>query len=610
MLGTIDQTVFTSKELKVLLINHGENVSFSSSHNPSKSPLVFLYNISKEDIVRNSDPIRESARAIRDILLKESDPLKDKLCDASDLSDAWDDTKIPEPILEFLCILLNADHKHFFEDKTDKESKFSSTRRMKIIALYQILLYNVNNGEKVKTPLHLLKAEMLHNTCRSKTLITSFNHYGLCVSYDELVRYHNNIESYILSTSANDIPLPSHFDTNIHTVAAFDNFDHNENTPSGLCSSHDTVSILIQDISDVIRRKPNISETSVQRGCKAFIGPLPCQKLYTYKSSKKIYLPDSYTPSPESFSMEDADYTTIIQNDIVWIISRLDLSDILNNIVSPFSEKKSMPSWSSFNSVISDRKRKIQQVGFLPILPHPVTTYETVYTSLINIKNVLNQLTQMAVFCDEGVYHIAREITLQRPDEFSGIVLCLGSFHMIKAFLACIGKYLSGSGCRTIWTQNKVFGIDVVESVLSGSHYERSLDGICLLGECISRLQWVEFLRNDVSKYINELKIIEELKRAISEKKKADSLKFLQHFKVSSSKLLKEFEFSCKSQSEISETFCYWENFLKMVQQLKNILGADRESNWNLPLHVVKEIMPMFSVCDRTNYLRGGVSLY
>ena len=211
----------------------------------------------------------------------------------------------------------------------------------------------------------------------------------------------------------------------------------------------------------------------------------------SYKSSKKIDLPDSYTPPPQLFSMEDADYTTIIQNDIAWIISRLDLSDISNNTASPFGEQQSMPSWSSFNSVISERKRKIQQVGFLPILPHPVTQYETVYTSLINFKHVLNQVTQsqMAVYCDEGVYHIAREITLQRPDECSGIVLCSGSFHMIKAFLACIGKYLSGSGCRIIWTQNKVFGIDVVESVLSGSRYERSLDGICLLGECISRLQ-------------------------------------------------------------------------------------------------------------------------
>ena len=40
---------------------------------------------------------------------------------------------------------------------------------------------------------------------------------------------------------------------------------------------------------------------------------------------------------------------------------------------------------------------------------------------------------------------------------------------------------------------------------------------------------------------------------------------------MSSSKLLKEFDFFCKSQSEISETFCYWENFLKMVQKLTNL---------------------------------------
>ena len=82
--------------------------------------------------------------------------------------------------------------------------------------------------------------------------------------------------------------------------------------------------------------------------------------------------------------------------------------------------------------------------------------YETLYTSPKNFKNVHGQLKQneMAIFCDEGVYHIAREITLQRSDEFKGLVLCLGSFHLIKTVLACIGKYLGGSGCSTIWTQN------------------------------------------------------------------------------------------------------------------------------------------------------------
>jgi hypothetical protein len=72
----------------------------------------------------------------------------------------------------------------------------------------------------------------------------------------------------------------------------------------------------------------------------------------------------------------------------------------------------------------------------------------------------------MAVTCDEGVYRIAREIMLQNPMEFRNIALCIGSFHMIKVVMACIGKYLEGSGAETIWTQNLVFGVNVVQSVL------------------------------------------------------------------------------------------------------------------------------------------------
>ena len=64
------------------------------------------------------------------------------------------------------------------------------------------------------------------------------------------------------------------------------------------------------------------------------------------------------------------------------------------------------------------------------------------------------------------------------------------------------------------------------------------------------------------------------------------------------------FENFRKTKCQISETFYYWNNFLKMVQQLRNLLRADREGNWNLHLHAVKEIMPLFSVFDRTNYLR------
>ena len=138
--------------------------------------------------------------------------------------------KIPEVILEFLCVLLNVDHKGFYND-VESNPNISITKRRKMIALYQIMFYDVNNGKK-KTPLHVLNAEMIHDACRSKTLVTNFNHYGLGISYPELLRYHTDMASYVLSQKCDNlVPLPSHFHSNIHTTAAFDNFDHNETLP-------------------------------------------------------------------------------------------------------------------------------------------------------------------------------------------------------------------------------------------------------------------------------------------------------------------------------------------------------------------------------------------
>ena len=398
LIDATQHTIFTNKELKILLI-HFYGKKISHAHIQNQSALVFVSDISKDAIVekiRNSNPMNESAEIIRNILLEQADPLKDKFCDASDLADAWDNMKIPEPILEFLCVLFNADQKHFYSkvECNATESKFSIRKRRKMMALYQIMFFDVNNGQK-KTPLHVINAEMIHDTCRSKTLITGQNHFGLGISYQKLRRYHNDLASYVLSQNSDGVPLPSHFQKNIHTTAAFDNFDHNEHTPSGLGSSHDTVSILVQDIPDVINRKSNMSETLVQHGCKTFIGPLPCQRLQEYnRFSKKIEIPMNYNPCVELFTMAERENEDIKKTDLAWELSRLDLSNISNEIIRPYCEEQSMPSWKSFNSVISNKKLKVQQIGFLPVLPYPVTEYDTVYTSLQNFKNILSQLSQ------------------------------------------------------------------------------------------------------------------------------------------------------------------------------------------------------------------------
>ena len=121
LIDTTKHKTFTNKELKVLLFSHFQDeISFTVPPNPTKSAMVYVSSIDKNDIaetVRNFNPIKETALKMREILLKENDPLEDKFCDANDLSDAWYNIKIPEVILEFLCVLLNVDHKGFYNIK-------------------------------------------------------------------------------------------------------------------------------------------------------------------------------------------------------------------------------------------------------------------------------------------------------------------------------------------------------------------------------------------------------------------------------------------------------------------------------------------------------------
>ena len=40
---------------------------------------------------------------------------------------------------------------------------------------------------------------------------------------------------------------------------------------------------------------------------------------------------------------------------------------------------------------------------------------------------------------------------MNNPNDFEYLVLCLGSFHMIKVVMSAIGKYIGGDGSETIF---------------------------------------------------------------------------------------------------------------------------------------------------------------
>ena len=119
--------------------------------------------------------------------------LQDRFCDANDLKTAWHRFVIPEPLLTFFSYLFNFDAKSFIsscqavglgddaELASDVESGVSASRCRQILALFQIMYYNLHNGKR-RTPLHILNSQAVYDTCKSATLLEVHHKLESCKS--------------------------------------------------------------------------------------------------------------------------------------------------------------------------------------------------------------------------------------------------------------------------------------------------------------------------------------------------------------------------------------------------------------------------------------------
>lgn len=137
------------------------------------------------------------------------------------------------------------------------------------------------------------------------------------------------------------------------------------------------------------------------------------------------------------------------------------------------------------------------RVGFLPMIPSLVTDYATVRKSLQNFQSVRRQLNPSQsvspVFCDEGVFHTVADILMAEPVSFADIHGMMGMFHWVKVLLKCAGRYLRESGIEDGLIETEVFGKQTLNSVLEGTHYVRSFQGISIVSDVITSLMWEGF---------------------------------------------------------------------------------------------------------------------
>ena len=129
-------------------------------------------------------------------------------------------------------------------------------------------------------------------------------------------------------------------------------------------------------------------------------------------------------------------------------------------------EEGSFPSFTATMSALQDPlKFDVTKKSFVPILPYVATEMDTIFIRMINFQDVLKQKNVMsgALWSDEGVYAIAKEIQMLKPDQFGNIFLGMGLFHMEKIVIACLGKFLGCIGIDLALIETESFGKHVVE---------------------------------------------------------------------------------------------------------------------------------------------------
>ena len=337
--------------------------------------------------------------------------------------------------------------------------------RSRVMSLFKVLLYSVQMVN-TKTPMHLTTAHCIMKNVKAGNLSRVRTEW-VCASVTRKYWKEDATAQFISETSSTVLSLPSHFVRESFTIGAMDNVDHNEATMSGLNICHDTVMVLFQEVTKILPNKIKVAETTISRRTKRQALQLPCQTLQKYhRLPPPLVLPTTFKYVTDLY--QHSRITDVKQKNNVII-------DIIHAINAVNEQPEPAGTWGALNAVTSDAHVPLKHVGFLPILPFPVTDYNSLYPSMKNFNGVLSKLVQVSlpVACDEDAYNIAKEIQMT-SNEFNNIILMMGSFHMTKVLLTCVDKYICGSGLENIFIENSVFGTCVTQATIQGSDYVRS----------------------------------------------------------------------------------------------------------------------------------------
>ena len=269
-------------------------------------------------------------------------------------------------------------------------------------------------------------------------------------------------------------------------------------------------------------------------------------------------------------------------------------------MVSPTTHH--IPSWTGFNIQMRAKVPVMQSnVGYLDAINNPATVYEM----MRRVNSITDRLHLQSIVCvlDQAMYAKACEVKFKRKEEFSDVVLFLGTFHTLMMILGVIGKRFGDAGFKDVIIHSGVIEEGSIEGVLTGEMYNRSIYAHKVLYEAIQHLLLTLFFT-----WLDEHGLSNEF---------GDETIRRIHYNLCPENFessIDSGEFACyytEYQRFVNYMKCgnnplatFWLSYIDLVSLILDVIYSTLVGDWNLFIESVKDVIVWAFAYDRYNYSR------
>ena len=235
-------------------------------------------------------------------------------------------------------------------------------------------------------------------------------------------------------------------------------------------------------------------------------------------------------------------------------------------------------------------------------LSQPITEHATVQEVVKISQDASRAVGQEFTFItfDLAVAKMAYSLVWQNKILYKDVIIHLGVFHILCAYLKAIGKVMCGSGFEEVVIDSKICASGSIEKVMKDKHYNRSLRVYKTVMEALERLLFKAFRQHKqldklIEKAKGELNYVFNSNNEISD----DS--------TSSLKELAENYFQFKQNvrlGKLGKTAQFWMSYMDAVWRVLNCLRATKRNDLDLHITCLEQMCPLFFSMDHPNYAR------